>query len=120
MAKQTKQEQIEALEVELARVKRSELAFREHFLCCTRSREAPPEFTIGGTELRVVVHGITRAAGGVVVVHSGDFQDMPRLLDDVYSEWSRDCTAEFRKAAECLRIMRDKACDIYSEWCEHD
>ncbi len=112
MRKKTKAE----LESELAVRERSLFAMREWFTCESKGH-ATQELTVntGSTSarplvptVRVVVHGMTRAAGGVCVVESDGHREFPVHLDDLCSDWAKDSSKEIRDAAALLLRRRDE------------
>ena len=105
--------------MDLARVQRSENALCEWFLCSTRpdlrgNATASFDVTVDSREsvIRVQAMGLARAAGGVVVVSTENFNDFPVYLDDLVAIWSRDTSPEIRDAARKLVIARNRACEV--------
>jgi hypothetical protein len=95
------------LEHQLTQERRAFGAMAEWFICEGRGH-ATQELCVIGTHIRVIVHGMTRGAGGVCVVEIDGYRDFPRYLDDVCNEWSRDSAAEIRDAARILLLRRDE------------
>jgi len=110
--------EVARLETTLARETRAFQAMAEWFTCEGRGHATTTLDVMvdGSAALRVVVHGITRAAGGVCVVEQlgSDWRDFPRYLDDLIAEWSRDCAAEIRDAARLLLQRREQYCKVAS------
>ena len=105
MKKRTRAE----LEVDLAKAERHNTAFTEWWVCESKNVTGRVFYVTAedGMSLSVCVRGIARAAGGVAVVSTGDYRDMPRLLDDVLTEWTKDGTPKVKDAAERMRAWRD-------------
>ncbi len=105
-------------EAKLAAESRAYKAMAEWFTCTQRNLStyaldvAIPDRC--DAVLKVTVHGITRASGGVVVVHvvGSDYSDFPRYLDDLCAEWSADCSPYIREAARKLNVIREEACAV--------
>jgi hypothetical protein len=113
--RETKAARIARLETELARERRDFQAMAEWFVCESNGH-ATTELEVaidGRPALRVIVHGIFRASGGVCVVSycsDSTWRDFPRYLDDLCSDWAIDCVPEIRDAARILRQRRDEYC----------
>jgi len=102
-----KSARVAELEAQLTQERRAFGAMAEWFICEGRG-DATQELCVIGTHLRVIVHGMTRAAGGVCVVEVDGYRDFPRYLDDVCIEWLRDSGPEIRDAARLLLKRREE------------
>lgn len=108
------QAKLDALGARLSDESRAYQAFCEWFICSNRGH-ATNELDVmidDRVALTVVVHGMSRAAGGVAVVKRDDYQDFPRYLDDLIAEWSRDAAREIRDAAALLSKRRNQLCAV--------
>ena len=56
--------------------------------------------------MKVLLRGLTRAAGGVACVETENYRDLPRYLDDILREWSCDDDHAIRAAAYRMRELR--------------
>lgn len=101
---------IAKLESELSRERRQSGAMAE-WLYCENNKHATMEHDVeidGTLVLRVVIHGMCRASGGVCVVYvvNQDWHDLPRYLDDLCQEWLSDPGREIREAARLFMARR--------------
>ena len=100
------------LETLLAKEQSDNAAFHEWWICHWRGH-ATMELEVSsgrgpGAPLTVIVHGMTRAAGGVAVLQSGDYRDMPVFLDNLVAEWLKDPQPEIQGAARLLLKRREE------------
>ncbi len=111
-----KRKTLAELESTLERERREKAALQEWFICEGRGHAVQTlDVETGSTSarpvvpaVRVTVHGMTRAAGGVCVVSSDGHRGFPVFLDDLCSDWERDSSKEIREAAALLRRRREE------------
>jgi hypothetical protein len=98
-------------ERQLAASERSYIAAFEWFCAETRGEMPLCIDVAGDSGIRVLVHGLTRACGGVAVVSlpAESFRDMPEHLDDLLPRWFADNDANIRHAARSIESARTAA-----------
>lgn len=100
----------------LARAERELNAYFEWFE--SESRGEPPACIQAGHGLVLEARGLTRHAGGVVVLRLSErsedgsvhvYRATPELLDDVHARFAKDTNWEIREAANELVVARANA-----------
>ena len=108
-------DQIAALEQRIQDTNRQYQAMAEWFVCESRGHAVNTLDVAGVGDdavIRVHIHGMGRASGGVAVVQHGEYRDFPRYLDDVILEWERDPCEPIRCAARVLAARRAEYCKV--------